>query len=279
MGRRSEAAASGVLRRKAQFSSAERHRAPRLKREIYRFNDELKRKYFPRRADRDRGARFFFGDGPVAGGAATKLRPPRGAAEGRAIYDRGFRAAVRSVGGWRRPPASSGRHCAEKGVRAELGTEPVATRRVAVLCGAAGHSNRGFAEPQGGGQGRVFSEKGLQPVDKLNNCDSSSRASHRHPGRGAQLVGARCVPRWRRPVRGLGQVRTVPAGVSQGGRRPLGCVLCLLSVASQKVGAPAARAGERKEIDSPREGWGSTGDWEASSWGGTSSPYSWRQRN
>ena len=35
------------------------------------------------------------------------------------------------------------------------------------------------------------------------------------------------------------------------GRRPLGCVLCLLSVASQKVGAPAARAGERKEIDSP----------------------------
>ena len=101
MGRRSEAAASGVLRRKAQFSSAERHRAPRLKREIYRFNDELKRKYFPRRADRDRGARFFFGDGPVAGGAATKLRPPRGAAEGRAICDRGFRAAVRFFG-WRR---------------------------------------------------------------------------------------------------------------------------------------------------------------------------------
>ena len=35
------------------------------------------------------------------------------------------------------------------------------------------------------------------------------------------------------------------AGVSQGGGNPLGCVLCLLSVASQKVGAPAARAGKR----------------------------------
>ena len=44
------------------------------------------------------------------------------------------------------------------------------------------------------------------------------------------------------------------AGDGQGGGNPLGCVLCLLSVASQKVGAPAARAGERKEIDSPREG-------------------------
>ena len=45
---------------------------------------------------------LFFRDGPVAGGAATKLRPPRGAAEGRAICDRGFRAAVRFVG-WCRP--------------------------------------------------------------------------------------------------------------------------------------------------------------------------------
>ena len=48
-------------------------------------------------------------------------------------------------------------------------------------------------------------------------------------------------------------------GLAKGVGNPLGCVLCLLSVASQKVGAPAARAGERKEIDSPREGWGSTG--------------------
>ena len=69
------------------------------------------------------------------------------------------------------------------------------------------------------------------------------------------------------------------AGVSQGGGNPLGCVLCLLSVASQKVGAPAARAGERKEIDSPREGWAPTGDWEASSRGPTAPSSSWRQRN
>ncbi len=48
-------------------------------------------------------------------------------------------------------------------------------------------------------------------------------------------------------------------GVSQGGGNPLGCVLCLLFVASQKVGAPAARAGERKELYSPREGWAPTG--------------------
>ena len=64
------------------------------------------------------------------------------------------------------------------------------------------------------------------------------------------------------------------------GLRPLGCVLCLLSVASQKVGAPAAQAGERKEIDSPREGWVPTGDREASSRGSAApSPCSWRQRN
>jgi hypothetical protein len=57
----------------------------------------------------------------------------------------------------------------------------------------------------------------------------------RHPKIGACFV----KHRWRRPARGLGQVR-VAAGDGQGGDNPLGCVLCLLSVASQKVGAPAA---------------------------------------
>ncbi len=45
-----------------------------------------------------------------------------------------------------RPPASTRRQYAEKGA------ESVAMLRIAVLCGAAGHSNRGFAEPQGGGR-------------------------------------------------------------------------------------------------------------------------------
>ena len=73
------------------------------------------------------------------------------------------------------------------------------------------------------------------------------------------------LARWRKPgagaARGDGRRAELSeragqktAGVSQGGDNPLGCDLCLLSVASQKVGAPAARAGERKEIDSPREG-------------------------
>ena len=93
---------------------------------------------------------------------------------------------------------------------------------IAGLCGAAGHSNRGFAQPQGGRRKAEFS----------------------------RLV-IRC------PVGGDGQ----------GGGNPLGCVLCLLSVASQKVGAPAARAEERKELYSPREGWAPTGDREASSRG------------
>ena len=85
-------------------------------------------------------------------------------------------------------------------------------------------------------------------------------------------------------------------GLAKGVGNPLGCVLCLLSVASQKVGAPAARAGERKEIDSPREGWAPTGcgrpNWltrffarrPGSRLGGenpskTPSGCSWRQRN
>ncbi len=102
-------------------------------------------------------------------------------------------------------PPGVGRHSE---IPAELRTEKIATRRVAGPVGAAGHANRGFAQPQGGGRKTELSERAGQ--------------------------------------------KTV--GVSQGG-----CVLCLLSVASQKVGAPAARAGERKELYSPREGRAPTG--------------------
>ncbi len=145
-----------------------------------------------------------------------------------------------------------------------------------------------------------FSVRDSPPVDKLNNCDSSSRASPRHPGRGSVPLGT--------PIEVLHSFRggdgpnilrggrSEKAGVIQGGGNPLGCVLCLLSVALQKVGASAARAGERKEIDSPREGWVPTGcgrpNWltrffarrPGSRLGGenpskTPSGCSWRQRN
>ena len=97
-------------------------------------------------------------------------------------------------------------------------------------------------------------------VDKLNNCDSSSRASHRHPGRGSVPLGTRKLGFSPQRPLASARKRAWPSSDNFGGgwprgRRPLGCVLCLLSVALQKVGAPAARAGERKEIDSPREGW------------------------
>ena len=111
---------------------------------------------------------------------------PRGAAEGRAIGDRGCcesqvlvrrlrdfakrapvfacraaRGAAWGGGGRHReipagasgPPASLRRHCAEKGVRAELGTEPVAIRRIAGLCGAAGHSKAGVFSAKAAGVG------------------------------------------------------------------------------------------------------------------------------
>ncbi len=73
---------------------------------------------------------------------------------------------------------------------------------IAVLCGAAGHSNRGDEQPRGGGRKAELSERAGQKT----------------------------------------------AGVSQGGDNPLGCVLCLLSVASQKVGASAARAVKRGKV-------------------------------
>ena len=76
------------------------------------------------------------------------MRPPRGAAEGRAIFDRGFPAAVRSVGGWRRPSwGDPGRVSGEEVWLSQ--SRCFASRG---LCGAAGHSNRGFAQPQGGGR-------------------------------------------------------------------------------------------------------------------------------
>ena len=92
---------------------------------------------------------------------------------------------------------------------------------------------------------------------------------------GAERLG--CRPGTRRLE--LARPSSGSSGGWPRGRRPLGCDLCLLSVALQKVGAPAARAGERKEIDSPREGWAPTGDWEASPRGSAAPPSSWRQRN
>ncbi len=50
-----------------------------------------------------------------------------------------------SAWGWHRPPLRGG------SVRRK-GAESVAMLRIAGLCGAAEHSNRGFAEPQGGGR-------------------------------------------------------------------------------------------------------------------------------
>jgi hypothetical protein len=44
---------AGVFSAGKVIPSAEQYRAPRLKREIHRFNDELKRKNFPRRAAKD----------------------------------------------------------------------------------------------------------------------------------------------------------------------------------------------------------------------------------
>ncbi len=58
--------------------------------------------------------------------------------------------------------SSAGRPARYGEFPAELGAEKIATRRVAVLCGAAGHSNRGFAEPQGGGRRAELSERAGQ---------------------------------------------------------------------------------------------------------------------
>ena len=88
--------------------------------------------------------------------------------------------------------------------------------------------------------GRIRSNFGLSP----SRCFASPALS---PSGGAARGDGRRAELSER----AGQ-KTV--GDSQGGGSPLGCDLCLLSVASQKVGASAARAGERKEIDSPREG-------------------------
>ncbi len=114
-----------------------------------------------------------------------------------------------------------------------------------------------------GATGRTFSVDGLQPGVKLNNCDSKSRSGQPPPPR-AGLGAARhpkigaCFAkhRWRWPARGLGQVRTISVGVSQGGGNPLGCDLCLLSVASQKVGAPRLERGRGKELILPARGSG-----------------------
>ena len=47
-------------------------------------------------------------------------------------------------------------------LRTENFAEPFAMLCIAGLCGAAGHSNRGFAEPQGGGRKVEFSERAGQ---------------------------------------------------------------------------------------------------------------------
>ncbi len=111
----------------------------------------------------------------------------------------------------------------------------------------------------GWAQGRTFSVDGLQPGVKLNNCDSKSRSGQRRPTAGPGAAGH--SNRGFAEPQGGGRRAELSeragqkmAGDSQGGDNPLGCVLCLLSVASQKVGAPAARAGERKKLYSPREG-------------------------
>ena len=54
----------------------------------------------------------------------------------------------------RTPTGSGGGHWE---IAAELWSEKIAIRRIAGLCGAAGHSNRGFAQPQGGGRKAEFS--------------------------------------------------------------------------------------------------------------------------
>ena len=206
---------------------------------------------------------------------------------------------------------------------------------IAGLCGAAGHSNRGFAEPQGGGRkaelslselsrpngpvGALFLEATqlktvptaivvlrIEPsgVEVQDVGIVTSLRNRRRPATPAAadviqrtvsveisgVAEARGVPLGTRklgfsPQRPLASARkrawlssVASAGVSQGGAALLAAIFAYF-LPHSRVRASAARAGERKEIDSPREGWASTGDWEASSWGGTSSPYSWRQRN
>mgnify|MGYP001123394403 CR=1 FL=1 len=68
--------------------------------------------------------------------------------------------------------------CTGKG-EAEFRVELVAMRSIAGLYGAAGHSNRGFAQPQGGAQGRTFFEKGLQLIGKQKYASRSQRGQNR----------------------------------------------------------------------------------------------------
>ena len=89
-------------------------------------------------------------------------------------------------------------------------------------------------------------------VGQLGNCTPAECASHRHPGRGEQLVGARCVPRWRRPARGLGQVRTISAGDGQGGEPPWLRSLPTFCRITESRSPRGSSGGEERVIFSPR---------------------------
>ena len=124
---------------------------------------------------RDRRSRFVANRG---------FRPaPAGLSEQMPVFE--CRAAPEPADGGRLAPplvgargVSAGRPARHREILAELWAEPVAMLRIAGLCGAAGHSNRGFAEPQRGGRKAEFSLRAEQQVEKLRPNGSGERSGH-----------------------------------------------------------------------------------------------------
>ena len=138
---------------------------------------------------RDRRSRFVANRG---------FRPaPAGLSEQMPVFE--CRAAPEPADGGRLAPplvgargVSAGRPARHREILAELWAEPVAMLRIAGLCGAAGHSNRGFAQPQGGGRKAEFSLSVIRKwaqVEKLRPVGSLGPAAA--PRLVPPLVGAR----------------------------------------------------------------------------------------